>query len=357
MSRTASPLAEERKQEVIAALVRTSGNQSCAARRLGITLQVLKTYLSKIPPAELPFIKRKPKRKPQLAHSQPIAELRKASPIGDLKVRPEQVARFDLNSVPSELWATYNRDKTDIDSRNALLVYYLPLIKILYDRHSRKRHLPDKVTEDQFFSLAIDGLLEAIERFDASKNVRFLSWATNLVWWRAVDGLRSGDETARSLRVKYKRLQTYINAFKQENHRVPTIDEQCEAMNWSLETQRHVETVYTRASTSLTETIDNPDINAKPGSSAVLANMLVDNRIPPPFTNVQRDMFVEKITRELLIEEKIIVYLYYFKNGTMKQIAETLEMSESRVSQMHSSIMQRLREKYSANEEFALMSA
>jgi RNA polymerase sigma factor for flagellar operon FliA len=234
-------------------------------------------------------------------------------------------------------WKSYleNRDE---DSRNQLLENYLPLVRYAAERLHAK--LPDEVDVEDLVSAGIFGLMDALKAFDPDRGVKFETYCAPRIRGAILDELRSLDWVPRLVRSRAHTLGEATTALEAELGRKPTDKELASRMKISMrEFQKLRRDARAVGLVSLNrkwyETDSNKDVRE--------IDVLEDKRSDNPLRAAQRKDVKDLITRGLSRAERLIVLLYYFEEMTMKEIGETLDLSESRVSQMHSAILARLK--------------
>ncbi len=242
------------------------------------------------------------------------------------------------NTTPiAELWEAYWRDGSE-QARNDLMEHYLHLVKYNAERiHSR---LPDEVEVDDLMSAGLFGLMDAIDSFDPKRGVKFETFCAPRIRGAILDELRSLDWVPRLVRSRSGMVEQARKSIQMRTGSVPTEEEVARELNLDPEeyekVRRDAGTVgVVSLSRKWFETDSNKDVRE--------IDVLEDGRQVNPFDAAQREDVKELITRGLSRAERLIVILYYYEQMTMKEIGVTLDLSESRVSQMHSSILQRLK--------------
>ncbi|MCD4823711.1 MAG: FliA/WhiG family RNA polymerase sigma factor [Phycisphaerae bacterium] len=234
-------------------------------------------------------------------------------------------------------WAKFKADGNE-KARNALLEHYLPIVKYTAERLSNK--LPDEVEVDDLISSGIFGLLDAVKAFDVNRGVKFETYCAQRIRGAILDELRSLDWVPRLVRSRASKVNAATSSLEAQLGRKPNEKELAKQMRLSMKEFHKVHRDSSAANfVSLSrkwfETDSNKDVRE--------IDVLEDQNSENPFRTVQRKDLKDLITRGLSRAERLIVILYYFEEMTMKEIGETLDLSESRVSQMHSAIMDRLR--------------
>jgi RNA polymerase sigma factor for flagellar operon FliA len=243
------------------------------------------------------------------------------------KPTPEQI---------SEWWTKFRRDKDDL-TRNRLLELYLPLVRYTAERIHTK--LPDEVNVEDLYSAGVLGLMDAVKAFDLKRGVKFETYCAARIRGSILDELRSLDWVPRLVRSRAHKLNEAVAKLEGLLCRKPTERELADQMRLSLpefrKLQRDAKAVsLVSLSRKWFETDSHKDVRE--------IDVLEDKRSDDPLRTAQRRDIKELVTRGLSRAERLIIILYYFEEMTMKEIGETLDLSESRVSQMHSAILERL---------------
>lgn len=244
------------------------------------------------------------------------------------KATPEQVSQW---------WLQFAKTKDDA-SRNSLLEHYLPLVRYAAERVRTK--LPDEVDVEDLVSAGIFGLMDAVNAFDPGRGVKFETYCAARIRGAILDELRSLDWVPRLVRSRAHKLNDATTVLEAAMGRKPTEKELAEKMRMPLgefrKLQRDAKAVgVVSLSRKWLETDSHKDVRE--------IDVLQDNRSEDPYRVAQRKDVKELVTRGLSRAERLIILLYYFEEMTMKEIGETLDLSESRVSQMHSAVLDRLR--------------
>ena len=242
-------------------------------------------------------------------------------------------------------WREFDKRPTK-KIRNSLMEHYLPIVRYTAERLSAK--LPDEVEVDDLISAGIFGLLDAIKAFDLSRGVKFETYCAQRIRGAILDELRSMDWVPRLVRSRAHTVERARSALEMALGRKPTERELAKKLRISLrefrKLQRDARAVgMVSLSRKWFETDNNRDVRE--------IDVLEDKRSEDPFRHFQSKDVKEWVTRGLSRAERLIIILYYFEEMTMKEIGETLALSESRVSQMHSAILERLRQHLRRNKK------
>ncbi len=250
-----------------------------------------------------------------------------------MKLRQDKAAPEVVQAWWDEFFA-----KGSDEARNCLLENYLPIVKYSAERLHTK--LPDEVDVEDLISAGIFGLMDAVNAFDPDRGVKFETYCAPRIRGAILDELRSMDWVPRLVRARAHKLNAAVQALEAEYGRKPEAKELAKYMQLSMKEfrklQRDAKAVgLVSLSRKWFETDSNKDVRE--------IDVLEDRRSDDPFRVAQRKDLKDLVTRGLSRAERLIIILYYFEEMTMKEIGETLDLSESRVSQMHSSILGRLR--------------
>jgi RNA polymerase sigma factor for flagellar operon FliA len=257
----------------------------------------------------------------------------KAAPTLSLPVAPKPKPKRDIK----EVWIEYKKTRTET-LRNYLMENYLHLVRYNAERIHVK--LPDEVELDDLMSAGIFGLMDAIAAFDLERGVKFETYCAPRIRGAILDELRSMDWVPRLVRSRAHKLDAASKQLEVELGRAPTHDEIAKRLKVSMgEFEKMAKDASAVGLVSLSrkwfETDSNKDVRE--------IDVLEDKRGADPVREIQRKDLKELMTKGLSRAERLIIILYYFEEMTMKEIGATLDLSESRVSQMHSSILARLR--------------
>jgi RNA polymerase sigma factor for flagellar operon FliA len=252
--------------------------------------------------------------------------------------QPGKRAQEDI--LMAELWAAYRAQPND-EMRRQLIEQYALLAKYVVDRlHLQPMH---GISYDDLIGQAIVGLIEAIDRYDPSRGVKFNTFAYYRIRGAVMDMLRDMDWVPRSLRSKSNDIIGTITKLESELGRAPEDKEIAKAMGISIdEFDQIVNDVGGQVLMSLDEYVDSGDGD----SSVSVGDSLADDPAMNPHEIIAEDDQRVQLARsiEALPEnEKMVVALYYQDGLTLKEIGKVLGVTESRVCQIHSKAIIRLR--------------
>src|SRR5574337_1085875 len=235
-------------------------------------------------------------------------------------------------------WREFKAHPSD-ERRNRLVEHYLQLVRYTADRIAAK--LPDEVDVEDLLSAGIFGLVDAIDAFDLERGVKFETYCAPRIRGAMLDELRSMDWVPRLVRHRAAQLDQTARILEAELGRTPSEDEIARRMN--LPRDQFVKLLRDAnavTQVSLSQSFSDADSNRELAEIDVLPD---EHGIDPVLEAQKRDLR-EVITNQLSRAERLIIVLYYYEQMTMKEIGATLDLSESRVSQMHSAIVARLRQ-------------
>ena len=224
--------------------------------------------------------------------------------------------------------------------RDAAIQQYAPLVKYVVGRLAIG--LPAILDYEDILSYGTIGLIEALDRYDGSKGVKFETYAISRIRGAIIDALRSLDRLPRSVRQKAKKLEQIHLSFTAENDREPTDEEVAAAMGQTLEqyNQTLIDCSWVTVSLDGLLDRDNNDDGSAPTELPADPN-------EEDFTQrLEKRQLIDALTasvKKLTERQWLMVPLYHRDEMTMKDIAEILEISESRVCQLHGRALSRLR--------------
>lgn len=222
--------------------------------------------------------------------------------------------------------------------RNLLMEHYLRIVRYTAERIYAK--LPDKVELDDLISAGIFGLMDAIDAFDPERGVKFETYCTPRIRGAILDELRNMDWVPRLVRARAHQLERALQTLEAHLGRIPTEKEIAEELELNMEEFRRLQRDANAIGlVSLSNKFSDSD-----GERDIREiDVIEDQKSQNPLLEAQKRDLKNLLTKGLTRAERLIVVLYYYEEMTMKEIGATLDLSESRVSQMHSSIIARLK--------------
>jgi len=235
------------------------------------------------------------------------------------------------------LWGEYLNDKTQKQVRDKLIVQYIYLIRYVVGRV--RATLPAGISIEDIAGYGVEGLINAIERYSPQKNTRFETYALIRIRGAILDKVRAQDFLPRSVRKKIKDIKNKQEELKQTLGRMPTTAEVAQALDMEpdkvsqiLSDDATITSIYDKkgASDDSMEIIDTIEDTHKLNPQEQMEEK-----------NVKQQL--EKALQRLPERERVIMVLYYQENMTLKEIGTTLNMSESRVCQLHAQSIMKLK--------------
>lgn len=241
------------------------------------------------------------------------------------------------------LWESYFKDKNNKQIRDALIVQYIYLIRYVVGRI--KVTLPSTISVEDIAGYGVEGLINAIERFSIQRNTRFETYALIRIRGAILDRIRSEDFLPRSVRRKIKEIKVAQEHLKQEIGRMPTTTEVANYLGMDVEKVNQI----LSEDTVMTSIYDRKGANDD--SIEIIDTIQDTNKLNPQENmeekNVKQEL--ERALQRLPERERIIMVLYYQENMTLKEIGSTINMSESRVCQLHAQAIMKLKNILSGN--------
>ncbi len=236
-----------------------------------------------------------------------------------------------------DVWREYKKTATE-EIRNFLMTKYLMLVKYNAERIHAK--LPDEVDVDDLISAGIFGLMDAIDAFDLERGVKFETYCASRIRGAILDELRAMDWVPRLVRYRAGRVEDVRRRMEMRLGRPVTETEIARELGLSGE---EFDKFHRDSSTIGVTSLDRTWFETDSNKDVREIDVVQDSRQINPIKAVQKTDLKDLVTRGLSRAERLIVLLYYYEEMTMKEIGSTLDLSESRVSQMHSSIIARLK--------------
>ncbi len=228
-------------------------------------------------------------------------------------------------------------EKFSEEEKQNIVAEFLPKIKSWTIR--LKGTLPDSVDVDDLFSAASIGLIESMDRFDKSRNVSFSTYAERRIKGAILDSLRNLDFLPRNVRTRLKALDAAVNELAGKLGRKPTVQEIID------NTEYNEEDIYRLMGLQENEKMLSLDETVGDSEETSLVDFVRSKGLTPE-DEVMKNNLTERMAEEidkLSEKERQVVTLYYYEELTMKEVAEVLDITESRVSQIHTSAMQKLK--------------
>lgn len=247
----------------------------------------------------------------------------------------------------ADIWNEWQNSKSE-SSRESLIVAYMPLVDYVADRVAI--NMPSSVQKDDLRSLGYIGLMEALDRFDTYRGLKFETFAMWRIKGAILDGLRKADWVPRSVRKKAKDIEEAFQML-QSQQKEPVTDEQIAGhLNMSLaEYSQLVMDIQSANFVSIDETAGE--------EGSLLSELIPDKKMLNPEQSLDLDEIKNTLIKalgKLPEKERSVVAFYYYEELTLTEIAKIMSVSTSRISQLHSKALMRLRS-YLAKQKYDLL--
>ncbi len=242
-----------------------------------------------------------------------------------------------------DLWRRY-KSTGDERARERLVVAYSPLVKYVAGRMSSG--LPGHVEESDLISYGLGGLISAIERFDLSREIKFETYAITRIRGAIIDELRNLDWVPRSVRARAREIERVNTKLEARLQRAPTDEEMATELGVTID--EFQETLLQISNSTIVALDELWNVQDATGDQVSLLDTLPDREAPDPQQLVDQSELRDRIADAIALlpeREKLVVALYYYENLTLREIGEVLGVTESRVSQLHTKAVLRLRSK------------
>lgn len=242
-----------------------------------------------------------------------------------------------IASVDIQMWQAW-KDDGDIEAKKRLIEQYLPLVDYVTNRMAIG--LPKNVSKDDLASNGVMGLIDAIEKFDYCRGLQFETYASWRIRGSIIDGLRQGDWVPRSIREKAKKIEEAYQKLEQQYSRSVT---DVEISNYLEVSEKEFTTMLHEIAITTVCSLEDP---IREEESETRLSLLVDERAKNPDHKVHEFYLKDSLTsgiEKLTEKERTVVSLFYFEELSLSEIAEVMSLSPSRISQLHSKAILRLR--------------
>ena len=246
-------------------------------------------------------------------------------------------ATAELNEI-DQIWSDFKASPSNITLRNALIEKYMPIVRHLAERIRVK--LPGEIELDDLVSAGTFGLIDAINAFDPDRGVKFETFCVTRIRGAMLDELRSMDWVPRMVRSKASKLNEAYKVLEGTFGRKPSEEELSDFLEMPVDEVRRTITDSSRVNLT---SLDKRWSDQSGENDVTELETIADRRSEDPTERLARAELIRVCTKGLSKNERLILILYYFEELTMKEIGATLDLSESRVSQMHSSIVERIK--------------
>ena len=265
---------------------------------------------------------------------------------GVLAAAPEEdpaVVKLNAEAALRELWQEF-KATGESRLRERLILHYSPLVKYVSGRVGVG--LPPNIEQADLVSYGIFGLIDAIEKFDLERAIKFETYAISRIKGAIIDELRAIDWIPRSVRYKAREVEKAYAALEAKLHRTPTESEVAGELGISLD---ELHTIFSQVSFVNVIALDELlNVGGERGDKLSLVDTLEDTRAEDPvevFETEETKYLLSRAINTLPEREKIVVTLYYYEGLTLAEIGQVLGVTESRICQMHTKAVLQLRAK------------
>ncbi len=286
---------------------------------------------------------------PQESHHSPIVVSEAThDPVAD-DAADEVAAERDRNAEAlAELWGKY-KATGEPSIRERLIIHYSPLVKYVAGRVGVG--LPSNVEHADLVSYGIFGLIDAIDKYDLDRAIKFETYAISRIRGAIIDELRSIDWIPRSIRSKAREVERAYAALESELHRAPTDPEVAQRLGITVS---ELQQIFSKVSYVNVIALDELlNVGGERGDKLSLIDTLEDTKAEDPvqaFESEETKFLLSQAVNQLPEREKIVVTLYYYEGLTLAEIGRVLGVTESRICQMHTKAVLQLRAKLGSAE-------
>jgi RNA polymerase sigma factor for flagellar operon FliA len=237
------------------------------------------------------------------------------------------------------LWSRW-KERGDLEAREALIIRHMRIVKYIAGRMAI--HIPSSIDMDDLVGWGVLGLMDAVEKYDHKQDIKFTTYASIRVRGAILDQIRSLDWAPRSLRAMARKVSNARDVLRQEQGQEPTNEAIAQKLGT---TEDEVDDTVAQLQTAQVLSLQDYIPSGDDGVSRKL-DVTVDERALIPNTGLlekERQDQIARVILELPDQQQKVLNLYYFEELTLKEIGVVLEVSESRVCQIHSAAMKTLR--------------
>lgn len=238
------------------------------------------------------------------------------------------------------LWQSYKKNTNNAKLREQLILKYLHLVRYVVSRMPIT--LPISIATEDLISYGTMGLMEAVERFDPERGLKFETYAVTRIRGSIIDQLRFQDWIPRGVRRRSKELVQTMQKMEEELGRAPNDEELAERLGIS---KQKLKTLLSE-SQNLMLSLDDTYGNDSSGSNLTLLDLVEDKNSPDPQGEFEAGELRKRLAQAIASlpeREKLLIALYYHENMTLREIGDIICVSESRACQLHAQAILRLR--------------
>lgn len=279
-----------------------------------------------------------------------VADAAETTDAKDAPLHEEELEEVDVadpaaanEAMIAELWRTF-KQTGDPALREKLILHYSPLVKYVAGRVGVG--LPPNIEQADLVSYGIFGLIDAIEKFDIERAIKFETYAISRVRGAIIDELRAIDWIPRSVRHKAREVERAYAELEGQLHRTPTEAEVAQHMGIAV---GDLHQIFSQVSYVNVVALDELlSVGGEKGDKLTLVDTLEDKHAEDPvlaFEGEETKFLLARAINQLPEREKIVVTLYYYEGLTLAEIGQVLGVTESRICQMHTKAVLQLRGK------------
>ena len=245
----------------------------------------------------------------------------------------------------AQLWQEYHRDKNNKTARDKLIVQYIYLTRYVIGRI--KVNLPPSFSYEDIASYGVEGLIDAVEKYSPNRGAKFETYALMRISGAIIDKIRANDWLPRTVRKKIKEVKEAINNLKIEFGRMPTNQEVADKLGIEKE---KVDEILAQ-DTGIDSLYDKKNLGDE---SVEIIDTIEDSKSERPEEAAEKKdakLELERALKRLPERERMLLVFYYHENMTLKEIGEAINVSESRVCQLHAQAIMKLRNILSASRQ------
>jgi len=253
----------------------------------------------------------------------------------------------------SLLWKAYEEAKLSKDQKyilqaeNNLAAEYYCLAVDVAKRLSQRLK---EITAEECTSYGVDGLYEAIRKFDQNLGIQFKTFAPHRIKGAILDNIRKADWVPRLVRQRNTAIEKFRFSYFKKNGYYPSDEKMAEMMKCSNE---EYDTLFKKSTPTGIVSMYNKSKNDQNEDYEDILSVQSESNNEPILKMLREEMFKKLLGNDFTKLERKIVTLHYYENLTMKEIAQKTRFSESRISQMHGDILHRLKQKIARNPQYA----
>lgn len=240
-----------------------------------------------------------------------------------------------------ELWVNYKRTGS-LEIREKLTLKYIPLVKYIVNKVIKT--LPKNIEYEDMVEYGIIGLIDAVEKFDVTKDVNFKTYAMLRIRGAIYDELRLMDMLPRTLRSLSKSIENAYIEIERSRGRAATDEEVAAYLNIDI---KELDEIHSKVNVANVSSLNDVLYSGEDGKTTV-ADIIEDKKNRSAQEMLEKEEIKKELTeilKELNEKERMVISLYYYEEITLKEIGKVMDVSESRVSQIHSKAVLKMRAK------------